>query len=242
MTRASIVLPTRAWTPACEELLTQVSDEDELFIICDTETDPVTDHVDNQENVQLIISGEPVMCSGKANAVATGLEAASGEIIVCTDADFTHEDGWLETVIDLTRTHGAVSTIPIFRSKRLFGALLEPVYAVLALPVLLGPGQMWGGLMGFERDQIDLNHVVTDLRRTVGDDYTLGEHIGNVTLVRSLTAEVVIDGTFSDVTHRNVRFCRQFLYYTPVVFWTIISGVLSAAAALVLAQSLLHLF
>lgn len=235
MTRATIVLPTRTWTPTCEELKDQLTATDELLIVCDVDSDPVVDRVGDSENVQVIVSGEPEACSGKANAVAAGLEAAAGDIIVCTDGDFSHRKGWLELVVERVKTDGVVSTIPIFRSAGPVGALLEPIYAVLAIPVLLGPGQLWGGLIGFERDRINIESVVTDLRRTVGDDFAIGEHVDDVTLIRSLTAEVLIDGTFSDVTDRTVRFCRQFQYYTPLVFWVIFFALFATTVALAFA-------
>jgi hypothetical protein len=87
-TPTSILLPTVSWTPACGDVAAQLGSEDELLIIHDTEDDPVTDRERFPENVRLVPAGDPVGCSGKANAIAAGMEAANHDRLVWTDDDF----------------------------------------------------------------------------------------------------------------------------------------------------------
>ncbi|WP_336364833.1 hypothetical protein [Halalkalicoccus salilacus] len=71
----SILLSTTRWTDACRELAAQLEDHDELLLIHDVENDPVTERQSTSESVRLIAAGEPEYCSGKANTIATGMEA-----------------------------------------------------------------------------------------------------------------------------------------------------------------------
>ncbi len=66
----SVLLPTTRWTDACTELAAQLGNRDELLLIHDVESDPVTGHQNTPEGVRLIAAGEPEPCSGKANAIA----------------------------------------------------------------------------------------------------------------------------------------------------------------------------
>ena len=90
----SVVLPTRRWTVACDELVEQVASDDEFIIACDGPDDPVVEDAAGTP-AEVVVAGEPQGCSAKCNALATGLERATGEYIVCTDADFEHGPEWL---------------------------------------------------------------------------------------------------------------------------------------------------
>ena len=91
----SVLLPTTRWTDACGELAAQLEDRAELLIIHDVEDDPITDRQNTPEGVRLIAAGEPEHCSGKANAIATGMKAARHDRLVRTDDDFHHPPDWL---------------------------------------------------------------------------------------------------------------------------------------------------
>ena len=91
----SVLLPTTRWTDACRELATQLGEHDELLLIHDVEDDPITERRNTPEGVRLIAAGEPKHCSGKANAIATGMEAARHDCLVWTDDDFHHPPDWL---------------------------------------------------------------------------------------------------------------------------------------------------
>lgn len=84
----SVLLPTTRWTDACAELAAQLGDSDELLIVHDTKDDSVTERDDLPESVRLVAAGEPESCSGKANAIVAGMEAARHDHLVWTDDDF----------------------------------------------------------------------------------------------------------------------------------------------------------
>ncbi|MEZ3117459.1 hypothetical protein RYH80_16210 [Halobaculum sp. MBLA0147] len=74
----SVVLPTRTWTTACEELVSQVGPEGELVVACDHPDDPVVERAADRP-VTVVVAGPPDGCSAKCNALAAGLDRASGE-------------------------------------------------------------------------------------------------------------------------------------------------------------------
>ncbi len=107
----SVLLPTTRWTDACGELADQLEDHDDLLLIHDVEDDPVTDRQTTPEGVRLIAAGEPEYCSGKANAIAAGMEAACHDRLVWTDDDFHHPPDWLATLSADYEEYGPVSEV-----------------------------------------------------------------------------------------------------------------------------------
>lgn len=214
---ASVLLPTKKWTEACGELVTQIDETDELFFICDARTDPVVTRTQSQDlpsNVSVLVAGEPDGCSGKAQALAHGLAHASHERIVCTDDDFVHGKGWLDEIKALGARHGTVSTIPVFVSDRWLWRLLEPVLMIGSLALYLRNG-VWGGAVTFERSTVDLERLRRDLRRTVSDDGLMWEQFDDVTSVRSLRSRVPVDGHYRSTLHRWARFVQTFYFFAP---------------------------
>ncbi|MFB6360519.1 MAG: glycosyltransferase family 2 protein, partial [Halobacteriales archaeon] len=128
----SVLLPTTRWTDACAEIAVQLGGRDELLVIHDTEDDPVTDQEDHPDGVRLVAAGEPERCSGKANAIAAGLEAARHDRLVWTDDDFHHPPDWLATFNSDYETQGPVSEVPYFVGQDPLSTLLEPLYASAA--------------------------------------------------------------------------------------------------------------
>ncbi len=72
----TVLLPTTEWTDACAEVAEQLLAGDELLVVCDTEADPVADHP-LPRRTSLVVAGDPDGCSGKANAIATGMQRAA---------------------------------------------------------------------------------------------------------------------------------------------------------------------
>lgn len=228
---ASILLPTREWTLACSEVLNQLGPDDELLIICDFATDPVASHsalrahtdqhvpasdMDTAGTVRLLVAGEPEGCSGKANAIACGLEQASPDQhrIIWTDADFAHGEEWLARLKTLGERHGVVSGIPVFVSDGWAWQLREPASVVFgSLAICAGSGA-WGGSVTFTRDHLNLDAFVADLRRTVSDDGLLREYLNSdrndadLIATRELVYEVPVAGTLRAVVTRIIRNSR----------------------------------
>lgn len=213
----SVVLPTREWTRACEELVDQVASEDELILACDAPADPVVEAAEGTP-AEVVVAGEPVGCSAKCNALAAGLERADGTYLVCTDADFEHGPAWLATVLDhlaATPREHVVSSAPVVVSE---GPLLRPLEGpavVGALLTTLLNTTAWGGTMAFHRDAVDLGSYVADLRRTVSDDALLTQRVEAVESVPGWVREMPVSGTLSETLSRQVRWTRTALYLDP---------------------------
>ncbi|UPM41706.1 glycosyltransferase family 2 protein [Halocatena salina] len=209
----SVLLPTTRWTDACGELATQLRDSDELLICHDDEDDPVTEREEHPEGIRFIAAGEPEGCSGKANAIAAGMEAARHDRLVWTDDDFHHPSDWLATFSADYETHGPVSEVPYFVGRDPLSMLLEPLYAsACSLPLTLG-NQIWGGAVMFERADIDESAFLDELRRTVSDDGLLMEHLQVTNVGR--TRIVPIGGTIHEAVERPVRWTQILRWHFP---------------------------
>jgi hypothetical protein len=204
----SVLLPTTRWTAACPEIAAQLEGSDELLVIHDSVDDPVTDQVDLPDGVRLVAAGEPERCSGKANAIAAGMEAARHDRLVWTDDDFHHPPDWLATFNADYETYGPVSEVPYFVGRDPLSVLLEPLYASAAsLGIYLG-NQIWGGAVIFERSDINEAAFLDELRRTVSDDGLLMEYLDVRTVRR--THLVPIGGTIRGTIERQVRWTQIF--------------------------------
>ena len=213
----SVVLPTREWTGACDELAAQVRPADEFIVVCDRPTDPLAEAA-AERAATVAVAGEPDGCSAKCNALATGLERATHDRLVCTDADFERGDDWLDTVrrrLAATPDGHVLSTAPVLASEGPLGKFLEPSSVVGVARTLRFDSGVWGGTMAFRRDAVDLDAFVADLRRTVGDDALLAERADGIEAARSLVREMPVDGTLRGTVSRRVRWTRMGLYLGP---------------------------
>jgi glycosyltransferase involved in cell wall biosynthesis len=209
----SILLPTTSWTDACAELAAQLGDSDELLIIHDGEDDPVTGQEDRPEGVRLIAAGEPEGCSGKANAIVAGMEAARYDRLVWTDDDFYHPPDWLATFSADYADHGPVGEVPYFVGQDPLSVVLEPLYASGASLGIHLRNQIWGGAVMFDRDDIDEAAFLDDLRQTVSDDGLLMEDLQVTTVGR--TRLVPIGGTIRETIERHVRWMQISRWHFP---------------------------
>lgn len=215
---ASVLLPTTEWTTSCEQMRDQLADGDELVVICDSPDDPVAeiaDWADDDTRVELVIAGEPEGCSGKANALAAGLEAASCDRIVCTDDDVDRGADWLATMKRLGDRYGAASAVPVFVSDEVPFVVLEPLFAVFGSGGLVAEDMPWGGGVTFDRRNVDEEGFLRDLRRTVSDDELLARYLDDLTATRELVHEIRVDGGWRGTFHRVVRFFRTVYLLEP---------------------------
>ncbi|MFC4551164.1 MULTISPECIES: glycosyltransferase [Halorussus] len=217
----SVLLPTTAWTPACEAVADQLRPTDELLVVCDTDADGVAARVDELPgNVRLVVAGEPTACSGKANAVAAGMDAAAHDRLVWTDDDFHHPPDWLADLNAAYDRRGPVTELPFFVGRDPLSTLLEPVYALGGTLGVYASDKAWAGAVAFERDDLDVEAFLDDLRRTVSDDGLLSEYL-DVTPLRRVR-RVEVGGTVRETLERHVRF-------TQIVRWHDPSGLASGA-------------
>ena len=241
----SVLLPTIRWTDACDEVAEQLRPDDELLVICDTGADPVADRTgrvngdenrtvdeDLPDNVRIVFAGEPTDRSGKANAIAAGMNAAGHDRIVWTDDDFHHPPDWLDRLhVDYER-QGPTTERPAFVGRDPLGVLLEPAYLIGGtLPVAVG-GIVWGGAVIFERDDVDEDAFLADLRRALSDDGALSEHLDVTAADR--TRLVPAGGSIRESLERFVRFVWITRYYAPrTTAFNVLLAVVMAAACLV---------
>ncbi|MFO8116115.1 MAG: glycosyltransferase [Halorubrum sp.] len=167
------------------------------------------------DGVRLVLAGEPEGCSGKANAIAAGTEAAGGDRIVWTDDDFHHPPEWLAALNADYERQGPTTEIPVFVGADPLGRFFEPAYVIGGtLPVSRG-GIAWGGAVVFERDDLDEDALLADLRRTVSDDGTLAEHLDVSAVDRTRT--VAAGGSLRGSLERFVRFLQITRHHAPAV-------------------------
>ncbi|WP_255169477.1 glycosyltransferase [Natrononativus amylolyticus] len=203
----SVILPTVEPGGVCEEVAAQLGEDDELLVVCDAETDPVAERADTlPDGARVVVAGEPDGCSGKANAVAAGMEAAESERIVWTDDDFHHPPDWLEGLHADYAVHGPTTELPVFVGTDPLSLLLEPLYVVGGTLSVYVNDLAWAGSVIFERDDLDEAGFLDELRRTVSDDGLLGEHL-EVTPVKR-PRRVEIGGTIRGTLERHARFTK----------------------------------
>lgn len=210
----SIILPTTSGTGTVDEILSQMSQEDELLVVCDSEEDEIAkSDVESREGMKLVVAGEPEGCSGKANAIHAGMKAAGNGRVVWTDDDFRHPGNWLEQLHKYCDKYGAVSELPFFVGKNSLTAVNEPVYALVMFFTYL-ENQVWGGSVMFERDRIDEEKFLEELQSTVSDDALLSEYLNSRTVRQ--TRRVEIDSTVRDALERMTRFVKIVRYHEPL--------------------------
>ncbi len=207
----------------------QLGADDELLVICDTDDDPVAERrsegggsdddgrsEDLLDRVRVVLAGEPEGCSGKANAIAVGMEAAERDRIVWTDDDFRHPPGWLAGLNADYERQGPTTEVPVFVGTDPLGRFFEPAYVIGGtLPVSRG-GIAWGGGVVFERGDLRDGEAtfLRDLRRTVSDDGTLAEHLDVSAADRTRT--VAAGGSPRESLERFVRFLQITRRHTPL--------------------------
>lgn len=209
----SVLLPTLEWSPVCDQLAAGLAPADELLVICDTEADPVAGY-DPPDGVEILIAGAPEGCSGKANALAYGMERASNDRFVWTDDDFERDSEWLDRLVAAGERHGPATAIPFF-SGRGWWRLVEPWHgALFTLLFYFQVGDVadtaWGGGVTFTRTELeeDVPTLAAELREVLSDDYLLTQRLPEVHAVRSMVTPVEVSGGFTNVVNRLIRFIR----------------------------------
>jgi hypothetical protein len=211
----TILIPTVEWTTACEQVAGQLRPDDEMFVICDRESNPVANR-EPPDGVEILVAGEPDACAAKANAMAYGIERATNDRIVWSDADYEREGDWLDRLVEAGEIHGPAAVLPLFSGDGWSWRLVEPVM-VLALGLQTGlfrsdgsSGYPWGGGVTFRCTELDIpvEQFATELRQCISDDNVLHEHVGDAYMLRELPAIVYVDGDFKDTARRLIRWMR----------------------------------
>jgi len=210
----SVLLPTVAWTDVPGEVAAQIGPADELLVVADGPDDPVARRAGElPDGVRVVEAGEPAGCSGKANAIAAGMEAARNDRLVWTDDDFHHPPEWLAGLHADYERHGPVTEGPVFVGRDPLAVLLEPLYFLGTVGGVYAGGTAWGGAVMFERGDLDVEAFLAELRRTVSDDGLLSEHL-DVTGLRR-TRRVPVGGSLRTTLERQARFVKLTYRHEP---------------------------
>jgi hypothetical protein len=233
----SVLLPTREWNTACEQLAAQLRPDDELLVVCDTDTDPVAGH-EPPEGVHILVAGEPEGCAGKANALAHGMSRARHDRFVWTDDDFERDPDWLDRLVAAGERHGPATAIPFFSGGgwwRPFEPWCGALFTVLCYLQFGGVADTaWGGGVTFTRSEltVPVPAFVAELRTVLSDDYLLTERLPEVHAVRGLVMQVAVPGNPHAVYHRLVRFGRIVGVNSGWWPWLKLSGILFAGGVM----------
>ena len=113
-TKISVIIPARNEENNIGELLHALQNQTypaklfEVIVIDDHSTDKTTEIVQQFPNVSLIELKDDNINSYKKKAIETGITAATGELIVTTDADCIPRKEWLQTIASFRQEKGSV--------------------------------------------------------------------------------------------------------------------------------------
>lgn len=113
-TTISVIIPARNEEENIERLLTVLQEQTysknlfEIIVVDDHSTDKTANIVQEFPFVKLIQLKEDNINSYKKKAIETGIAAATGELIVTTDADCVPSEGWLQTIASFKEEKKAI--------------------------------------------------------------------------------------------------------------------------------------
>jgi len=113
-TKISIIIPARNEEENTESLLQSIANQDypkelfEVIVADDNSTDNTAAITGKFSFVKLVSLKEDSINSYKKKAIETGIAAATGELIVTTDADCIVTPGWLSVIENFYKQSGSV--------------------------------------------------------------------------------------------------------------------------------------
>jgi cellulose synthase/poly-beta-1,6-N-acetylglucosamine synthase-like glycosyltransferase len=105
LTRVSVIVPARNEEANIERLVVSLGKQEypkellEVIVVDDHSTDRTAEIVRQYEWVKLVQLKDDAINSYKKKAIETGIAAASGTLIVTTDADCFCPENWLRTIV-----------------------------------------------------------------------------------------------------------------------------------------------
>ena len=141
-TSVSIIIPARNEEKNIGRLLKSLQEQTyptelfEIIVIDDHSTDKTAEIVAQFAGVKLLQLKEDTINSYKKKAIETGIAAASGELIITTDADCIPTRSWLQTIISFKeKTNAGFIVAPV-----VFECTNEPVQIFQALDFMVLQG------------------------------------------------------------------------------------------------------
>ena len=112
--KISIIIPARNEEDNIGELLKALQEQTyprelfEIIVVDDHSSDKTVEIVSHFPGVKLLTLNDDAINSYKKKAIEKGIAAASGELIVTTDADCVPPSSWLQTIMSFKEKTGAV--------------------------------------------------------------------------------------------------------------------------------------
>jgi cellulose synthase/poly-beta-1,6-N-acetylglucosamine synthase-like glycosyltransferase len=202
----------------------------ELIVVDDHSTDSTKEAVLQFENVRLLQLEDYIINSYKKKAIETGITAASGQLIVTTDADCVVPPTWLQSIVSFKTTkdavfvaapvafHGSNSALSIFQTLDFMvlqgitaASVHRNLHSMCNGANLAYPREVFKELGGFD----GLDHIAS------GDDMLLMHKIWkryprNVFYLKSREAIVTTDPMpdWSSFFHQRVRWASKARFYS----------------------------
>jgi cellulose synthase/poly-beta-1,6-N-acetylglucosamine synthase-like glycosyltransferase len=183
-----------------------------------------------QENIKLItVENTFNQTAHKKRAVKFGIENSSGEIIVTTDADCTHERNWLKTLLSTFEKDTAFVSGPVefVSGKSFFSKLQEIEFAGL---ILVGAGLIGNNKpvtcnaanIAYRKNVYqDLNGFEDQLHLSSGDDELLMQKIHKskkyevrFCLNRNAVVKTKPLNSFIQFYHQRKRWASKSIFYS----------------------------
>ncbi|RPI03685.1 MAG: glycosyltransferase [Ignavibacteriae bacterium] len=161
----------------------------EVIIVNDGSTDGTeaicNDFVKRYPNFKSIRVTEDTVIRGKANALAQGIEASTGEIILITDADCTVPHSWVEqTALRYNSKIGLIGGFTLQKATSAFEGMqtLDWTFILGMAAATAGLGHPLGSIgnnLSFRRSAYDQVGGYRKLKFSVTEDYTVVQAIVN---------------------------------------------------------------
>jgi len=159
----------------------------EIIVINDGSTDGTeaicNDFIKRYPNIKLIHAKDDTIIRGKANALAQGIEAATGDIILITDADCTVPKTWVEqTAIRYDSDIGLIGGFTLQKAATPFEGMqsLDWTFILGMAAATAGLGYPLGSIgnnLSFRRSAYDQVGGYRKLKFSVTEDYTVVQAI-----------------------------------------------------------------
>jgi 1,2-diacylglycerol 3-beta-glucosyltransferase len=189
----SVIIAARNEEENLQECLESVANQTypislyEIIVINDGSTDGTeaicNDFIKRYPNIKSIQVKEDTIIRGKANALAQGIEAASGEIILITDADCTVPKTWVEQTVNRYDPEvGLIGGFTLQKATTPFGGMqsLDWTFILGMAAATAGLGHPLGSIgnnLSFRRSAYDQVGGYRKLKFSVTEDYTVVQAI-----------------------------------------------------------------
>jgi poly-beta-1,6-N-acetyl-D-glucosamine synthase len=204
----------------------------EVIYVDDSSTDgsfEILQSIGKNTNIKVLkLPGENPVKGNKKRAVQFGIENSNGEIIVATDADCTHKNGWLKSILNYFDTETAFISGPVsFKKNNNFFSKVQQIEfsaLITAGAGLIGNGTPTicnGANIAYRKNAYnEVGGFADNIHLSSGDDEFLMQKISRETkykiqfcLDREAIVETESNKTISDFFEQRKRWASKGLQY-----------------------------